>query len=149
MFDAGRCGLFHDVFALVLLLQVFESPSFLCGAQIQPPRATCLTLERGPLRVDGAERLATGHVGTKQFGVLSQPRQSLFSIKPTALPPKLPWMHVTTVRLCCDDIENDGMWRCGSEMSLSQKGETIFSREWLLHFHLSIKGYKWHGPDRK
>ena len=38
VFDAGSCCLFHDYFALVWLEQVFESPSFLGDAQIQPPQ---------------------------------------------------------------------------------------------------------------
>ena len=37
VFDAGRCGLLHDVFALVVLQQMFNSPSSLCDAQIQQP----------------------------------------------------------------------------------------------------------------
>ena len=38
VFDAGRNAFFHDVFALVVLQQVFNSPSLQGEAQIQPPQ---------------------------------------------------------------------------------------------------------------
>ena len=37
VFDASSGGLFHDVFALVVLQHMFKSPSFLGDAQIQHP----------------------------------------------------------------------------------------------------------------
>ena len=38
VFYVGTCWPFHDAFALVLLQQVFKSPSFLGDAQIPPPQ---------------------------------------------------------------------------------------------------------------
>ena len=58
VFDADRCGLFRDVFALVVLQQGFESPTFLGDAQIPPPQEVGLNgqacLEPSSLRPHAA-----------------------------------------------------------------------------------------------